>query len=106
MALALDARRAHSNPDVDVNDDIEDSARDRLVELEFIAGVETTEDDRQRRMNYQLQRLASRMRDGTSVPAETELSRVLTAWFVQTPRKESLETRFLRAAKAGVASLP
>jgi len=106
MALALDGRRAslESGADAFVADD--ETARNRLVELEFIAGVETAEDDRQRRMNYQLQRLAAKMRNKTSLSAEVELSRALSAWFAQAPQRDTLEERFLRAARAGIASLP
>jgi DNA repair protein SbcC/Rad50 len=105
MAQALSARRARiSTGNAGPTD--EEAARDRLVELEFIAGVETPADDRQRRMNYQVHRLASRMRDRATTSPEMELVLVLAAWFAQTPQREELETRFLRAAQAGVASLP
>ena len=63
-------------------------------------------DDRQRRMNYQVQRLASRMRDRAAASPEAELAVMLTAWFAQTPQRDALESRFLRAADAAVASLP
>jgi hypothetical protein len=84
----------------------EDAARDRLVELEFIAGIESPADDRQRRMNYQVQRLASRMRDRAAASPEAELAVLLAAWFAQAPQPDALESRFLRAADAAVASLP
>ena len=105
MAQALLTRRARIGSS-DASPPDEEAARDRLVELEFIAGVETPADDRQRRMNYQVQRLASRMRDRATTSPEAELAHVLAAWFAQAPQREELETRFLRAAQAGVASLP
>lgn len=108
MAKALADRRARGASGLAATGSgaDENQARDHLVELEFIAGIDTPEADRQRRMNYQLLRLASRMRDGAAVSVEIELARALSAWFAQKPLPESLETRFLRAAKAGVASLP
>jgi len=84
----------------------EDTARDRLVELEFIAGIDSPADDRQRRMNYQVRRLASRMRDRAAASPEAEIAILLATWFAQTPQQEALESRFLRAADAAVASLP
>lgn len=106
MALALAERRARAEARVDSSDADEDHARDLLIELEFIAGLETPEEDRARRMNYQLQRLASHMRERSRDSAEKSLANALARWFAQSPQHESLETRFLRAARAGIASLP
>jgi len=84
----------------------EAAVRQRLVELEFLAGIDTPEEDRALRMTYQLQRLASRMRERSSATPETELTQLLIAWFAQAPQTEGLEKRFSRAAFAAINSLP
>ena len=84
----------------------EDAARAILVSLEFLAGVETPAEDRQLRMNHQVQRLSSRMREGTSTNPEQELTDLLKRWFGQGPLTAALEQRFVAAAKAAIESLP
>jgi len=102
----LDARLARATEAPAAAEQDENPARDLLVEFEFFAGLETPGEDRQRRMHFQVQRLASRMRDrGTATP-ESELARLMNAWFAQTPQAASLEDRFARAARAGIETLP
>ncbi len=105
LAQALDtrfdrARSAASTPTEDA------AARARLVELEFLAGVETPDEDRDLRMQHQLQRLASRMRERAGTAPDAELARILTTWFAQAPQTDALERRFALAAQAAVSSLP
>ena len=57
-------------------------------------------------MNYQVKRLASRMRDRAASTPESELLQALAIWFAQAPQTDDLEARFARAAQAGIASLP
>ena len=103
MRKALDRRLASSTG---ATQTAESAARDLLVELEFIGGVETPGEDRARRMNFQVQRLASRMRDRAALSPEAAIADALARWFAQTPQDDALEQRFLRAAKTAVASLP
>jgi len=78
-----------------------------LVQLEFLAGIETPDEDRQRRMNHQVSRLSSRLRDGAATKApQQELDGLLVAWFAQAPQPEALEQRFARAAAAAIEALP
>ena len=72
-------------------DDAVEAARDLLVRLEFIAGIASPEEDRQRRMDFQVARLSARMRGGAALAPERELDEVLSAWFAQPP--QPLETR-------------
>jgi hypothetical protein len=106
FAAALDSRYRQLGNAAAVSHDEVEGACDRLVELEFIAGIDTPAEDRQRRMNYQVQRLAARMRERTSASPEQDLSRLLLAWFEQPALSETLEARFARAAQAGIANLP
>jgi DNA repair protein SbcC/Rad50 len=106
FSAALDARYAQLVSAESVVQEDDEQVRDRLVELEFIAGIDTPADDRQRRMNYQVQRLAKRMRERASASPEEELTRVLVAWFKQRAQAEELEARFAQAARAGIAALP
>ncbi|HEX7914588.1 DUF349 domain-containing protein [Rudaea sp.] len=106
FAAALDARFARATAAPAAAEQDENPARDLLVEFEFFAGLETPAEDRQRRMNFQVQRLASRMRDrGTATP-ESELTRLMKAWFAQTTQAASLEDRFAAAASVAVETLP
>ena len=106
LARALNTRYARACEQSPAPPADEADARLRLVELEFLAGVDTAAEDRDLRMNYQLQRLASRMRERTNATPEAELEQALAAWFAQTPQPEALETRFAQAALAAVNSLP
>lgn len=106
LAAALDARHARALAGVGSEQADDTQARDRLVELEFLAGMDTPAEDRQRRMNYQVKRLASRMRDRAATTPESELQQALAVWFAQAPQTDGLEARFARAAQAGIASLP
>ena len=83
-----------------------EGARELLVQLEFLAGIETPSEDKQLRMNLQVRRLSSRMRDGATLSAEAELGALLAAWFAQAPQPEGLEQRFASAAAAAVDALP
>ena len=106
LAAALDARHARARAGLGSKQTDDAQARDRLVELEFLAGMDTPAEDRQRRMNYQVKRLASRMRDRAASTPESELLQALAIWFAQAPQTDDLEARFARAAQAGIASLP
>jgi hypothetical protein len=87
-------------------DDADEAARNLLVRLEFIAGIASPEEDRQRRMDFQVARLSARMRGGAALAPERELDEVLSAWFGQPPLVLELEQRFERAAKAATDILP
>jgi len=87
-------------------DDAAEAARDLLVRLEFIAGIASPEEDRQRRMDFQVARLSARMRGGAALAPERELDEVFSAWFAQPPLPFELEQRFERAAKAATDILP
>src|SRR5689334_20019117 len=83
---ALTARHAQAGAGVSTADGDEPSARDLLVRLEFLAGIDTPDEDRQLRMSHQVQRLSSRLREGAATMPERELSELLSAWFAQTPQ--------------------
>ena len=106
FAAALDARLARASRIDASGERDEESARNLLVEFEFFAGLESPADDRQRRMNFQVQRLASRMRDRDTATPESELTRLFKAWLAQAPQSVELENRFARAAAAAVETLP
>lgn len=88
-AAALNGRFAVA---IDHSDDIHPTSvndtrafREVLVELEFLAGIEAPEQDRESRRALQVARLSRRMRgDGVSTPAE-ELAALLTRWSVLGP---------------------
>jgi hypothetical protein len=85
----------------------DDAARDLLVQLEFAAGIESPNDDRQRRMNHQVKRLSSRLRGAAATPApEPELESLLLGWFALARQDDALEQRFARAATAAIDALP
>jgi len=84
----------------------DEAARELLVHLEFLAGIDSPEEDRPLRMNLQVQRLSSRMRDRTATTPERELSNLLNAWFAQPQQMPALEERFTAAAQAIIDSLP
>lgn len=84
----------------------EEVARELLVQLEFLAGLESPAEDHALRMQWQVQRLSSRMRDGTAPSPEHELEAAMAAWFAQPAQSADLETRFERAAQTAIQVLP
>ena len=102
---ALAARRERALTAAATPADASD-ARALLVQLEFLAGVETPAEDRQLRMNHQVQRLSSRMRQGVASTPQAELTDLLKQWFAQAPQEDALEQRFARAACAAIDALP
>lgn len=105
LVSALNARLAHAQSAAPIPVD-DAAARPLLVALEFLAGVDTPQEDRELRMAHQLQRLASRMRERSDATPEAEFTRVLLAWFAQMPQSDALEQRFACAARAAINSLP
>ena len=62
------------------------SARQVAVEMEFLAGVETPEADRQQRMDYQVKRLARQLSDRDGQPdLATEFSALQERWYETFP---------------------
>jgi hypothetical protein len=90
------------------DDEAIETARDILVELEFAAGTPSPAEDRERRMNYQVQRLSARMRGAaTAAGAEAQLGALLERWFALPPRlPDALDRRFDAAAAAAIDALP
>ncbi len=83
-----------------------EAPREILVQLEFLAGIDSPSEDRQRRMSYQVSRLSSRMRSGAAATPEHELDDLLAAWFAQAAQPSPLEDRFTQAATAVIDTLP
>ena len=87
--------------------DADDLAADILVRLEFLAGIDSPASERQRRMDYQVQRLSARMRGGSVGTAENELAQLLAAWFALSgPFLQDVNERFDAATRAGMDNLP
>lgn len=75
------------------------TARQLLIEMEFLAGVDSPEEERQARMDFQVQRLAQRMSERSQAPsAQAERQRLLQAWYASHPHPpelhEALALRF------------
>lgn len=90
------------------DEDAVEAAREVLVRLEFAAGIASPEDDRQRRMDYQVARLSARMRGAAqSSDPDRQLVELMSSWFALTgPLPEDLEQRFTRAVQAALDTLP
>ncbi len=93
----------HATTDSPASDN---AARELLVRLEFLAGIESPAEDHQLRMQHQVQRLSSRMRNGAAQSPERELDTLMTAWFTQSAQTKSLESRFEAAATVAIQALP
>ncbi len=79
-----------------------ETARQVVVEMEFLSGEETPESDRQLRMDYQVQRLAQRMSERQGGPdLETELTELSRRWYASLPQPpeqhKELARRFARS---------
>lgn len=112
LASELAARlRRFSDPGMDrklLDAEVEansEEARQVAVEMEFLAGLETTEEDRRRRMDYQVRRLSSRLAEGAPRPdLETELAGLIERRLKTFPRAPevhaALEKRFETSKKS------
>jgi len=86
-----------------------DAARDVLVRLEYLGGLETPDEDRQRRMDWQVTRLSQRMSQGAAPAPRDELLELLVRWIALgplPPEDAGLDARFDRACTAAIGRLP
>jgi exonuclease SbcC len=98
---------AHPSAGSPVAEDDLGTFRDVLIELEFLAGVEVPEQDREARRALQVARLARRMRgDSMATPAE-ELDTLLTRWSALGPAPGAEWDRRLEdGVTAAIETLP
>ncbi|HEY0233096.1 MAG TPA: DUF349 domain-containing protein, partial [Dokdonella sp.] len=102
LARRFDAALAGSA----VASDDDEAPRDVLIELDFLAGVEAPEQERERRRQLQLERLSARMRGGAALAPYDELANLLVRWselgaVADTGHDERLE----RAVRSALATL-
>jgi hypothetical protein len=76
-----------------------ESARQVVIEMEFLAGLDSPAEDRQARMNFQVERLAQRMSErGESPGLADELASLRKRWYASFPqpldRHEDMAKRF------------
>jgi exonuclease SbcC len=87
-----------------------EQARDLLIRIEFIAGLESPPQDRQRRMDYQVSRLSARLRGDNVGNVEVELGSWLSEWYavgaLPTDQAADLHTRYARALQTLLGQLP
>ena len=81
-----------------------EAARQIAVEMEFLAGVETPRADQQRRMDYQVKRLARQLGErGSQLDLATELEDLHKRWYAALPlppdHHEALAERFGKCRK-------
>jgi hypothetical protein len=82
------------------------AARDLLLELEALAGIESPAADRDRRRELQVARLAARLRgDAPASPAD-ELAMLLERWSASGPAPADSDGRLQQALQAALATLP
>jgi len=90
-----------------LKDDVEsfsDQARQVVIEMECLSGVETPEHDRKQRMDYQIQRLSSRLGEGAPRPdLSAERDALRRRWLETFPhapdQHDELARRFAAADK-------
>jgi len=83
-----------------------EDARETLVELEVLAGLESPVEDAELRRNLQVERLSSRMRGTQSLGAAEQLDALLGRWSALGATATANEPRFERALLAAIESLP
>ncbi|MGA9422065.1 MAG: hypothetical protein WBW61_06855, partial [Rhodanobacteraceae bacterium] len=89
-------------------DDPVDAARNLLVQLETLAGIETPAEDRRRRRDQQLAQLSAHLRGENRASPAQRLEQLLESFsVVRLPDDESaLEARLEHALQAALDSLP
>lgn len=85
-------------------------ARDLLIQIEFLANLESPPEDKQRRMDYQISRLSARLRDGSTESIEVEFSAWLIQWYalgvLPCDQDIDLHIRYTRALQTLLAQIP
>ena len=81
-----------------------DKARQIVVEMECLSGLESPEEDRQRRMDYQISRLSNRLGGGAAkADLDSERAELQRRWLESFPhhigQSGSLKKRFEEADK-------
>lgn len=84
----------------------EDSARTAVIELEMLAGVDSPDEDRERRRVLQVERLSARMRGAAAANPPQELAGVLARWTELGPADAAFDRRIERALAAALETLP
>ncbi|GAA0709323.1 DUF349 domain-containing protein [Dokdonella soli] len=99
------ATAGSAQADTEPHDD--EAFRDVLVELELLAGIESPDEDRERRRTRQIGRLSARM-SGTTMPNPAqEVATLLTRWSELGPTTDAaLDGRVERALAAVLETLP
>ena len=83
-----------------------DAARDLLLELEALAGIESPAGDRDRRRELQVARLAARLRGDAPANPQDELAALLEGWSASGPAPAGANGRFEQALAVLLATLP
>ena len=74
--------------------------------MEIFAGLESPQDDRDRRRELQVERLSARMRGGAAMTPHQELTDLLSRWTTLAPASAALDARLSRNLAAAVETLP
>ena len=104
---ALDARFASAlEGEPSANDSDVPEHREVLIRLEIFAGLDSPEDDRDRRRELQVERLSARMRGGAATTPHQELAELLSRWTTLAPASAELDARLRRDLAAAIETLP
>ena len=104
---ALDARFASAlEGEPSATDSDVPEHREVLIRLEIFAGLESPEDDRDRRRELQVERLSARMRGGAATTPHQELAELLSRWTTLAPASAELDARLRRDLAAAIETLP
>ncbi len=104
--LAARFEASLSGTHADIDDDAASMSHDVLLELEFLAGIEPLEADRERRRTLQVERLAARMRGGHALAPADELADLMTRWSALGPVSDKqLDARLERGVAAVLETL-
>lgn len=80
--------------------------REVLIRIEIFAGLESPQDDRDRRRALQVERLSARMRGGAATTPHQELIELLSRWTELEPASAELDARLHRDLAAALETLP
>jgi len=80
--------------------------REVLIRIEIFAGLESPQDDRDRRRELQVERLSARLRGGAATTPHQELGDLLSRWTALGPASDALDARLRRDLAAAVETLP
>jgi hypothetical protein len=107
LAARFEAAASAMSTSADAADENEEALHDVLIGIEVLGGIESPQEDLERRRALQVDRLSARLRNtAAAMSAGQELAAFLTRWTTLHAQTSGLDQRLERALSAALETLP